>query len=131
MKCSKTWFLTVACFVVAAAMVSPACASLLNLSAAPTNADQIWGDLVDVYGPQMAFDGSLATQWVTNGQGGVRDWIEVDLGSDMQLNSVEIDWSPKSVGTTTVLLRTAAQGLSLDPSTYTAVAESTFTFPTG
>ena len=104
-------------FVGGAMLTGVARATVLDLSAATVNSSPVIGGFV----PQLAFDNNHGTFWAGGGVAGT-SWIWVDLGADMTINTVSMDYEDSFPVDYTFGTRTSAQGSSNDPSMYATVA---------
>jgi hypothetical protein len=105
----------------------------LNLTTAPVQADSIFNA---TFPPQNAFDGlRLSTgpntvRWASLATA-VPHWIWVDLGQDMQLRNVWVDWENAAAADSTLRVRSSAEGPSSNPADWHTVASYTGYAQTG
>jgi len=98
--------------------------SFLNLSTAPVQASSIFSP---DYVPAGAFDGLRLSTGPNNARwasapSGAPHWMYVDLGQEMQIRRVTVDWDPACGRDHTLRVRTAAQGPSSNPDDWRTVA---------
>lgn len=105
------------CLILAVALVVPAVHADLDLTTATTDASSVgWG-----LGPNLCFDDNLATRNSTYAHllppdaaaTSTNEWLWVDLGSDLQLASVAVDFQNSASVDYTIRLLTEAQGTTL------------------
>ncbi len=84
---------TSACLLAAALLVPNAALAAPKFS---SSSHKTSGD--DVFGPDKVFDGLLHTSWAEDAPGvGVGEWIEVDLGEDVEIGTLSI-WGGSFAG---------------------------------
>lgn len=92
-------------------------AAVLDLTSATVDAKSVgWG-----LGPYLAFDDNLTTRSSTNphvlppfgSPSSTNEWIWVDLGADVKLNTVEVDWQISAGVDYTIRTLTDAQAAAL------------------
>jgi hypothetical protein len=99
----------------------------LDLRTAAVQADSIFNS---TFPPQNAFDGLRfstgpnTVRWASLANGPPH-WIWVDLGQDMQLRNVWVDWEFAAAADSTLRVRSSAEGPSTNPADWHTVASYT------
>ena len=98
--------------------------NLLDLRTSPAAASSVWNP---DYAPSHAFDGldvssGIATARWASAPNNTPEWIYVDLGQDMSIRHVLVDWEFAAARNCTLRVRTDAQGPSAVPEEYLEVA---------
>ncbi len=92
---------------------------VLSLSRATVRANSDWPNISENLLPANAFDGDSNTGWAS---ADTPNWICVDLGSDMRISKVKIDWENSYSHDYTLGILPSEQGDSDVPSQYAQVA---------
>ncbi len=102
-----------------------ALAVIHGLNGAPTGASSIFNGTFD---SPNAFDSPTnpnAARWASSFVANDDEFVFVDLGADVQLNEITIDWETANATDYTVRLRTEAEGVSLNPADWSVIATRT------
>jgi hypothetical protein len=103
--------------------VGEAEAGILDLSEAEVVESSIHGGNPVFLGAN-AFDNDPGTRWAGEFPN-TEQWVHVDLGEDVALEKITIDWETANATDFQILMRTAAQGPDDDPASWTPVATVT------
>ncbi len=98
-------------------------ADILDLSGADVDQSSIHGGDPTFVGSH-AYDNDPNTRWASDFPN-TDQWLSVDLGSDMALISIVIDWETANATDYSVRMRTAAEGPTSNPADWTVVATVT------
>jgi hypothetical protein len=98
--------------ITAASLINPHLvhAGVLDLSSAMTDASSFESG---TYTHSRAFDGDSSTRWASARNQGDNSWIWVDLGSDLTLQSVNIEWEVADANTYKLYRLTTAEAASI------------------